>query len=250
MSAASSWLRTSVRIALAALLVVAVASAVRAETPLPAALPGRAVHDGARVMTAPDAEHVEQRAAELFDRTGVAIVVVTVPRLVDETIDELAVRVGTSWGVGRRGEDRGVVIALAVADDVLHVATGYGVESYLNDAKVGRLIDEHAMARLRRGERSAALRSLVDALAGETARHFGVDLGGTAPDAGRSLLDVPDLVATILGLAIFAYLLVRHPRLLIAWLLLGLGRGGGGSSGRSDRRGGGGFGGGGAGRTF
>jgi uncharacterized protein len=248
MGAMSRRLRTSARIALAALLVVGAASAVRAATPLPTAMPERAVHDGANVMAASDAEYVEQRAAELFDRTGVAIVVVTVPRLVDETIDELAVRVGTSWGVGRRGEDRGVVIALAVADNVLHVATGYGVESYLNDAKVGRLIDEHAMARLRRGERSAALRSLADAIAVETARHFGVDLGSTAPGASDSRDGVRDLVATILGLAVFVYLLVRHPRLLIAWLLLG--RGGRGGGGRSGRRGGGAFGGGGAGRAF
>ena len=38
-----------------------------------------------------------------------ALVVVTVPRLVDETIDQLAVRVGHDWGVGTKEEDRGVV---------------------------------------------------------------------------------------------------------------------------------------------
>src|SRR5689334_2342337 len=97
--------------AAAGLLVLSAAAPARAATPLPSAEPGRAVYDVASVMQPADASQIETTAAELREKTGVSIVVVTVPALVDETIADLAVRAGKEWGIGRKGEDRGIVVA-------------------------------------------------------------------------------------------------------------------------------------------
>ena len=95
-----------------------------AVTPLPPRAPDRWVYDAAEVIDAPDEASLESIATELFRRTGVAIVVVTVPQLHDETIDELAVRVGQSWGVGRKGQDRGLVVTFARDDRRIYVDFG------------------------------------------------------------------------------------------------------------------------------
>ena len=50
-----------------------------------------------------------------------AIVVITVPTLDGEPVSDFAVRVG---------EDRGIVIALAVAERDIFIAAGYGVWRY------------------------------------------------------------------------------------------------------------------------
>ncbi|HTM19593.1 MAG TPA: TPM domain-containing protein [Kofleriaceae bacterium] len=223
-------------------------------TPLPPRTPDHWVYDAAGVIDAGDESTIEQLSTELFRRTGVAIVVVTVPQLVDETIDELAVRVGSSWGVGRKGEDRGLVIAFARDDRKIYVATGYGTEGYLPDARVGAIIDRTALPDLRAGRYSAGLGALAAALAAESAREFGVELTGAPlpPPATSPQVGLPRLIGGVLMLLVFLYLLFRHP-----WMLLFLmsggrrgGRGGFGGGGGHGGFGGGGFGGGGAGRDF
>src|SRR6185369_2653387 len=71
----------------------------------------RSVHDLAGVLDPASETTLERRHTELFQKTGVAILVITVPRLEDETLSDFAVRVGTEWGAGKKGEDRGIVVA-------------------------------------------------------------------------------------------------------------------------------------------
>ena len=77
------------------------AGVVGAETPLPRPAQGRSVYDVGEVIPPETEAAMEALHAELRQKANVAIVVVTVPRLEGETIDELAVRAGHSWGVGQ-----------------------------------------------------------------------------------------------------------------------------------------------------
>lgn len=243
-----------------ALVILAGAVSVAAETPLPPA--GNAsVHDLAGVIAPDRSAAMEQRHHRLFVATGVAIAVLTVPRLHDETIEELAVRAGQTWGLGRRGEDRGIVIALAVADQRIFVATGYGVEGFLPDGRVGAILDAVTVPYLRRHDYSTALDNLSIALTEACAEAYGANLGQR--ERPRPAPDRPpggafgNVVGVLIGL-IFLWLLFRHPGLLLAILLSGGGRRGGGfgggfgggGGGGFGGFGGGGFGGGGAGRGF
>jgi uncharacterized protein len=251
----------SFRLALSFVALVAflgLALVARADTPLPVH-DERTVYDGADVIEADDERALESLHRELFEKTGVAIVVVTVPELVDETIDGLALRIGESWGVGKKGEDRGIVVAFAHGDRKVHVATGYGVEGWLPDGRVGAILDAEALPAFRQDRFSAGLRNLSQALAQASADELGAKLEGATPEVRTPPPAPVGLVGTILGWAAFllaAYFLVRRPGLLGFALLGGLGRsfgrggsgfGGGGGFGGF---GGGGFGGGGAGRSF
>jgi len=219
---------------------------VRAETPIPARA-DRSVYDVAGVIDAGDEGAIEAVNRELYQKAGIAIVVLTVPALEDETIDELAVRLGHSWGIGGRGRDRGLVIAFARDDRRIFVATGYGTEEYLPDGRVGALIDERAMPHLRANRFSTGIAQLSMALAQASAEHYGVALtGAVATRATRPEPAAPgplQIVLGVLAMIALAYLAIRHPRLFFLLLL---------SMGRSNDRGGsgGGFGGGGAERGF
>jgi uncharacterized protein len=244
-----------------AALLLAVSAAIAA-TPLPPR-GDRLIHDEAGVLDGATERRLEARHRELFARTGVAIVVITVPALVDETIEDLAVRVGQTWGVGRRGQDRGLVVALARDDRRIFVATGYGTEGYLPDGRVGALLDEHAVPLLREGRPSEALARLSDALVAAAAREYGVTLGapavGTGPaaePAARTGCGAGSLVLLVLGIAGFLLLARRHPVLaMIVFATMnrgrgGFGHGGFGGGGGFGGFGGGWFGGGGAGRGY
>jgi len=233
-------------------LLVLVLPLLLAATPLPARTE-RFVYDTAGVIDDATEASLEARARELFARTGVAIAVLTVPRLVDETIDQLAVRAGQTWGVGRTGEDRGLVVALARDDRRIFVATGYGTEGYLPDGRVGALIDDHALPWLRRGQFAEGLARLATALAAASATAYGITLTGVpAPAAARPGPALGELGALLVAALVLA-LLARGRLPLALLLLLGGPRSRGGGFGGGFGRGGfagGGFGGGGAGRGF
>ncbi len=150
------------------------------------ATPGRAVYDQAGVINQSHAQLLEALSRELFEKTGVALVTVTVPRLEGEPIDDFSVRVGTQWGVGRAGEDRGVVVAFALEERRIFIATGYGVEGFLPDGKVGGILDQFVMPHLERNDFSTGLAAAGAAVAGEAAREYGVTITGAAREAPRS----------------------------------------------------------------
>ena len=232
----------------ASLLLPPPAPALATVTLPPAA--GNPVHDLAGVLSPTARSSLQRLHTALFDTTGVALVVVTVASLEGEPIEDFALRAGTEWGVGRKGEDRGVVVALAIAERRIFVATGYGVEGFLPDGRVGGLIDRVARPALGAGDYDGALLQLSAAIAGAAAGEYGVAIeeiaaargaGGGAP-RGRP----PGPAAFLFGLAVLIFLIVlfvRHPTLFLMLLFSGMGRGGYGG-GRRGGFGGGGFGGG------
>jgi uncharacterized protein len=261
----------------AAILAAVTAGPVAARVTLPS--PGdRSVHDLAGVITPDDARAMERLHRELFTRTGVALVVITVPRLDGEPIEDFALRVGEEWGLGRKGQDRGIVVALAVEERRIHVATGYGVEGYLPDGRVGAILDRYVLPRLRHDDFSGALRQASAALAQASAREFGATLDGEAPTPAAGEENGPLswgaalfllLALLLVGGRFLLFMLAREAR----WRhsarrprggffgggfgggtgfggFGGGGFGGGGFGGGFGGFGGGGFGGGGAGRGF
>src|SRR6478752_3472914 len=100
-------MRTALAAATLAALVLA-APAAHAVTPLPAR-GDTSVYDAANVIDPATESKLEALDTELWQKAGVSQVIVTVPKLEDETIDQLAVRVQHDWGVGVKGKDESVV---------------------------------------------------------------------------------------------------------------------------------------------
>jgi len=242
------------RFALAVGILVVSSTAAAAKTPLPARA-DHSVYDSANVIDDAHERQLEAINAELFQRAKVAVVVITVPRLIDETIAELAVRVQHDWGVGQRGQDESVVIALSLEDRKIFLATGYGSEGYLPDGKVGEIRDR-ATPLLRNNDFGGGLTTADLAIAQVAAAAHGITLTGV-PAVGAPASD-DDGAAGIIGIAVVLGILV------LGGILGGRGRGGTGGSGfggfwlgallggmagnrGSDRSGDGGFGGGGGG---
>ena len=217
------------------------------------------IYDTAGVIDDGAEQRLERDVHELWRKAGVSIVVVTLPALEGETIDQFAVRVGQTWGVGKRGEDKGLVVAFSRDDRKIFVATGYGTEGYLNDGRVGQILDQTAIPALRANRFSDGLTALVDAFVADSARQFDVTINGVAPQPRPPQQTGPNWTWIIgaIGFVLLLWMARRNP---LALLFMGGGFGGpfggrnhdsgfGGGFG-SGGFGGGGFGGGGAGRSF
>lgn len=197
---------------IAGIVLAAASATAHAVTPLPAR-GDHSVYDAAGVLDAATEAQIEALDNELFQKAGVAIVVVTVPRLEGETIEQLAVRVQHDWGVGVKGKDESVVLALSVADRKIFIATGYGSEGYLPDGKVGEIRD-HARPKLRANDYAGGILQAVAELAGVAAAAHHVTLTG-APHIAPAPSDHEDidgwasmiiLVMVVFAMAFLSYL--------------------------------------------
>ncbi|HEY2029238.1 MAG TPA: TPM domain-containing protein [Myxococcales bacterium] len=147
------------------------------------------VVDAARVIDPQARAHLDQVASEL-DHSGVAqvaVLTVTDQMLGDDSIEEYAVAVFKSWGLGHdKKRSDGVLVVFkpgAAGHRLSRVEVGYGVEGVLPDGKVGALLDQHARPYIRRDEYGAAAAHLVDAIAG-VLRENAASGGELAPAAG------------------------------------------------------------------
>jgi uncharacterized protein len=206
--------------------------------------PRKAVNDMADVIPEDLEARMEALSRELLNRTGVSLVVLTLPSLEGDTVEEVAVRVYERWGIGAADTDEGALLLLAVEDRRVRVEVGYGLEGILPDAKVGRLLDAEVLPYLRDGRYGDGMAAGLQALSGEIARDRGVDLSRGLPSRVRtpssSRRGGP---LRYLPLLLLLLLFIRRPGWILPFLLgsmLGGGRG----------RGGGGFGGGGFGGGF
>jgi uncharacterized protein len=225
--------------------------------------PVGAVNDFAGVIPTDDKNRMEGLAREILEKTGTSIVVATVENIGDNEINDYVNRLYQSWGIGKKGEDKGVLIFLTVKERKFRIETGYGVEGILPDGLVGEILDKHTVPYLRQNDYGKGLFSAMIAVSSVIAKNANVSLTGHSsanqPERKNSRQGRSLSLFHLILLALILILLIgtRQGRDMLPWLLLlflsGGGRGGGFGSfggGGFGGFGGGGSGGGGASRDF
>jgi uncharacterized protein len=145
--------------------------------------------DFAGVVDGASADSIQALAAELQEKTGAQLAVVTERDLGGEPIENATVELFQQWGVGRKGRDDGVLVLLAVAERRVRVEVGYGLEGVLPDARCGFIIRRVMGPDLAADRFGPGLFRGADAIAGVIARDRGVTL---APGRGAALPEESD----------------------------------------------------------
>ena len=223
------------------------------------------VTDLAHVIDPTTKARLETLCAEVEQKTGAQIAVVTINSLEGRSKEDYAADLYKQLGVGSKKDNRGVLLLVAPKERQYKIEIGYGLEPVINDARAGD-IGREMVPNLRSGDYSAAALLGTTRVAQLIAADKGVQLNGvpasqpSAPaPAWQTAWWLPWLIVVIILVVIRAIWRStrgggRGPRSgggsALPWLLLGSalgGRGGswgggfGGSSGGYS--GGGGFGG-------
>jgi len=144
--------------------------------------PHGAVNDFAGVIDAENAAKMESLAREVLAKTGTAIVVVTVPSLGEnEDYHLYANGLYQAWGIGKKGEDKGVLIFLTVKERKIRIETGYGVEGILPDGRIGEILDKYVVPFLKEGRYGKGLYNAMYACSAYLAQDAGVQITGSPP---------------------------------------------------------------------
>jgi len=219
------------------------------------------VNDFAGVIPQTDKQKMEILATEVLQKTGTAVVVVTMPTVGDSDVAIYATELYQNWGIGKKGEDKGVLILLALKERRIRIETGYGVEGILPDGLVGEILDQYSVPFLKKDQYGKGLYNALSAVSVVIARDANVELTGEVKIYRAPRRQTRGSNFRLLFFLILIPLLFLRRRrgagMLLPLLLLGSmgGRGGfgggfGGFSGGFGGFGGGLSGGGGAGRGF
>ena len=110
------------------------------------------VNDFAGIIPATYENQIEQLAKEVLEKTGAAIVIATVPTIGDANYTEYANRLYEYWGIGKKGEDRGVLIFLTLKERKVRIEVGYGLEGIIPDGLAGEILDKYMVPYLKNAD--------------------------------------------------------------------------------------------------
>ncbi|MFH1982991.1 MAG: TPM domain-containing protein [Pseudomonadota bacterium] len=153
-----------------ALLVCQVAAAL--EIPR---LTGR-VNDVAGALSAATRRQLETVLADLERTDSTQIVVLILPSLEGENLEDFSMRTAEAWKVGDKGLDNGAILLIAVKERKLRIEVGYGLEGRLTDLQSGRIIRNIIVPRFKEGNFDQGVTDGVAAMIGVVKGEF------TAPE--------------------------------------------------------------------
>jgi uncharacterized protein len=237
------------RIPLLALLLLA-AFTVQAQSPEFPELTGRVV-DQADLLETSVESHLSGMLEAHEEATTEQLVVVTVPDLQGNAIEEYGYQLGRHWGIGQEGEDNGALLIVAPNEREVRIEVGYGLEGRLTDAQSSVIINQVITPAFREGDFARGITQGVEAMI----QVLGGDPMAEATSTAAAQQEGPQGPASIIFFVLFVIVmtLVRGGRggllggMMLGGALGGRSRGGGGFGGGGGfSGGGGGFGGGGA----
>jgi uncharacterized protein len=138
------------------------------------------VNDLAHVIDAASADSITSLATELREKTQAQLAVATLPDLGGDEIEPVATDLFAKWGIGRKGENDGVLILLALKERRVRIEPGYGTEGILPDGRCGGIIRNVMGPDLQADRFGPGLLAGARAVAAAIAQEKGVALTGTA----------------------------------------------------------------------
>jgi uncharacterized protein len=210
------------------------------------------VNDFAGIIDPRSAERLVSLAGEVNQKTGAEIAIVTIKSLEGDSLEDFSTRLFKHWGIGKKGQDNGILILVAYDERKIRIEVGYGLEALINDAFAGGIIREAMAPDFKAGNYGAGILEGAAAISLRLADFYKVTLTGNySPDNTGQYGSVYQKIGPVkaIFLAIFfvfmLIMFIRHPVLFMLFFFSGRGyRGGGGLGGGFGGGGFGGFGGG------
>ena len=107
---------------------------------------------------------LEQKLSNFEKETSIEIVVLTTPDFEETYIEDYAVQVFEKWGVGKEGQDNGVLLIVSKQQKQSRIEVGYGLEGVLTDSLTGRIQDSAMIPSFQQDNFSQGINEGVDAI--------------------------------------------------------------------------------------
>lgn len=126
-------------------------------------LTGRVV-DLAHILPKSTVESLTARLAAHEAQSSNQAAVLIVPSLEGDSIEEFSHRVATTWKLGQKGTDNGILLLVAIGERKVRIEVGYGLEGVLTDARSAQIIRNEIVPRFRAGDMPGGVAEGVKAI--------------------------------------------------------------------------------------
>jgi uncharacterized protein len=130
------------------------------------------VNDYAAMLSPATISQLDNSLAAFEAAESTQIVVLTIPGLGGEAIEDFSIRVADAWKIGQKGLDNGAILLIAKNDRKLRIEVGYGLEGKLTDLISGRIIQQVIIPQFRAGNFDQGIISGVNAMMGAVKGEF------------------------------------------------------------------------------
>jgi uncharacterized protein len=130
------------------------------------------INDHAQILTSEQQTELDLILAGFEQQCGAQFVLLTLPSLEEEILEDYTVRVSQAWKLGQKDQDNGLLLFVAQAEKKIRIEVGYGLESVLPDGRCGTLIRKIIVPAFRRQDYysgiSEAFRIMATTIAGDS----------------------------------------------------------------------------------
>jgi uncharacterized protein len=153
-------------------------------------------------MISPQVKSQIESELSAFEKTdSTQVVILTIPSLEGEVLEEFAIKAGEAWKIGQKGKDNGVIIVVSKGDKKIRIEVGRGLEGKLTDLMAGRIIDLVVKPRFKRGDYDGGLHAGVAAIIDATRGEFKAEPSRRQQKRGSSSL-VTFLIFAAVGIIV------------------------------------------------
>lgn len=198
------------------------------------------VQDYANLLSSQTKATINSVSRDLDSKTKAQVVVVTVPSLNGQPIEDYSLELLRTWGIGDKEKNNGVLILVALNDRQSRIEVGYGLEGALPDGLTGRIQDQAMIPSFSSGNYDKGIMQGYANVANIVAKEYNVKLESKiqstiAQKNGAQTTVMPIWQKMLLFIGLAGLLLIDQLffggailHLLLLLFLRGGGRGGGG----------------------
>lgn len=124
------------------------------------------VNDYANIINKNDEVELEKYLKSVEDTTGAQIAVLTIPSLKGEDLAVFSLKAASTWGLGKKGDNNGALLLVALQEREVRIEVGYGLEGLLTDAKCGLIIRNVIIPQFKSGDYSEGILKGVQNMGG------------------------------------------------------------------------------------
>lgn len=124
------------------------------------------VNDTANMLSASTKQQLEEILGRFEQTDSTQIVLLTIPSLGGEVLEEFSIKVADQWKIGQKGLDNGAILLIAKNDRKIRIEVGYGLEGSLTDLMAGRIIRNVIVPKFKAGNFDQGVIDGVQAMIG------------------------------------------------------------------------------------
>ncbi len=142
------------------------------------------INDYAGILSSVTTEQLEKSLKSFEESQSTQIVVLTVPSLENDSLEEFSMRVAEVWKIGQKGKDNGAILLVSRNDRKIRIEVGYGLEGTLTDLISGRIIRNVIVPHFKQGDFDKGIMAGVDAMMKTVEGEFSADDIAPSPSSG------------------------------------------------------------------